>query len=375
MASTSHTYRPGWFAATLIGAGAIAAAVVTLGGDGIGRAAPATDPLDARREQVRALEAELSRIDVQTQQAADAYGTAAGDLKRLTSRVRTNSRALVGARRAHTRAQGRLQERLVVLYAQPPVGTTAVLLTSGSLSQTVAARELLDQIADGDARLASRARATRVRLASARQRLVRERRAAASRRAESAERLGTMRTLLADRQRVLDQAQVALDGLIAQREREAALARARRAAEQAARQRAASARAAARRAAASPAATPPSDPSPTPAATPSPAPSAPAPTPPAERPSSGGRSGSGPVAGGPSWATLDRIAQCESGGNPRAVSSSGTYRGKYQFDMSTWASVGGSGDPAAASEGEQDRRAALLYISRGPSPWPICGYR
>lgn len=71
--------------------------------------------------------------------------------------------------------------------------------------------------------------------------------------------------------------------------------------------------------------------------------------------------------------TLEAIARCESGGNPSAVDSSGTYRGKYQFDMRTWASVGGSGDPAAASEEEQDRRAAMLYAQRGSQPWPVCG--
>lgn len=77
--------------------------------------------------------------------------------------------------------------------------------------------------------------------------------------------------------------------------------------------------------------------------------------------------------GGVSQATLDAIGACESGGNPTAVSSDGSYRGKYQFDYGTWASVGGSGDPAAASEEEQDYRAALLYSQSGSSPWPICG--
>jgi soluble lytic murein transglycosylase-like protein len=72
-------------------------------------------------------------------------------------------------------------------------------------------------------------------------------------------------------------------------------------------------------------------------------------------------------------ATLESIASCESGGDPTAVSSDGTYRGKYQFDSGTWASVGGSGDPAAAPELEQDYRAALLYQRAGSSPWPICG--
>jgi peptidoglycan hydrolase-like protein with peptidoglycan-binding domain len=71
--------------------------------------------------------------------------------------------------------------------------------------------------------------------------------------------------------------------------------------------------------------------------------------------------------------TLNRIAQCESGGNPRAVSSDGTYRGKYQFDRQTWQAMGGHGDPARASEGEQDRRALALYRDRGTSPWPACG--
>jgi len=80
-----------------------------------------------------------------------------------------------------------------------------------------------------------------------------------------------------------------------------------------------------------------------------------------------------PESVGVSSATLDAIASCESGGDPSVVSADGTYRGKYQFDYGTWASVGGSGDPAAASEVEQDYRAALLYVRGGSSPWPICG--
>lgn len=76
---------------------------------------------------------------------------------------------------------------------------------------------------------------------------------------------------------------------------------------------------------------------------------------------------------GVSMATLESIASCESGGDPTAVSSDGTYRGKYQFDYGTWASMGGNGDPAAAPESEQDYRAAMLYAASGSSPWPICG--
>ncbi len=72
-------------------------------------------------------------------------------------------------------------------------------------------------------------------------------------------------------------------------------------------------------------------------------------------------------------ATLDRIARCESGGDPTAISADGQYRGKYQFTRATWRAMGGSGDPAAAPEAEQDRRAAALLAAQGTTPWPACG--
>jgi transglycosylase-like protein len=77
------------------------------------------------------------------------------------------------------------------------------------------------------------------------------------------------------------------------------------------------------------------------------------------------------------WASAgappESIAQCESGGDPTAVSPDGRYRGKWQFDQQTWESVGGTGDPAQATEAEQDYRAGILYRQRGAQPWPVCG--
>ena len=79
------------------------------------------------------------------------------------------------------------------------------------------------------------------------------------------------------------------------------------------------------------------------------------------------------AAGSAGSGTLAKIAQCESGGNPTAVSASGQYRGKYQFSRATWRGLGGSGDPAAAPESVQDAMAAKLLAQRGTSPWPVCG--
>ncbi|MBB5120072.1 DUF348 domain-containing protein [Streptomyces eurocidicus] len=69
----------------------------------------------------------------------------------------------------------------------------------------------------------------------------------------------------------------------------------------------------------------------------------------------------------------DGLAQCEAGGRPDAVDPSGTYGGLYQFDVRTWQGLGGKGRPQDAPAGEQTFRAKKLYVSRGASPWPVCG--
>ena len=72
-----------------------------------------------------------------------------------------------------------------------------------------------------------------------------------------------------------------------------------------------------------------------------------------------------PSADGLNWAA---VAQCESGGNPRAVNPAGYY-GLYQFSLPTWESVGGTGNPIDASPAEQLKRAQILYARSGPGQW------
>jgi hypothetical protein len=97
----------------------------------------------------------------------------------------------------------------------------------------------------------------------------------------------------------------------------------------------------------------------------------------AAKPATGGKDAGAATATaaatGDAGTTLAKIAACESGGDPTAVSADGHYRGKYQFTRSTWAQMGGSGDPAASPEAEQDQRAAALLAQQGTAPWPVCG--
>ena len=77
----------------------------------------------------------------------------------------------------------------------------------------------------------------------------------------------------------------------------------------------------------------------------------------------------------PSSGVWAQLAQCESGGNPSIVSSNGLYHGLYQFSVSTWRSVGGSGLPSQASAAEQTERAQILQARSGWGQWPACSRR
>jgi len=69
----------------------------------------------------------------------------------------------------------------------------------------------------------------------------------------------------------------------------------------------------------------------------------------------------------------DRLAWCESRGIPTIVSRTGRFHGLYQFLVSTWRVMGGTGLPSQATPQEQTHRAKLLYVKMGRSPWPVCG--
>ncbi len=105
-------------------------------------------------------------------------------------------------------------------------------------------------------------------------------------------------------------------------------------------------------------------------------PVAPRPAPAASSSGSSGGSGTpatgGGAASGLNWAAL---AACESGGRADAVSATGRYHGLYQFSVSTWNAVGGSGLPSQASAAEQTQRAQMLYNRSGAGQWPHCGPR
>ncbi len=76
----------------------------------------------------------------------------------------------------------------------------------------------------------------------------------------------------------------------------------------------------------------------------------------------------GTAAADPSANAWKQLRMCESS-NRYDINTGNGYYGAYQFDLSTWRSVGGTGYPDQASPAEQDYRALRLYRMRGWQPW------
>ncbi len=306
-----------------------------------------TQQIDGQRAQIRQLEAGLMQVDAQSQQASEAYTEADARVTELRGRIAKNAVDRVAARKHMTKSQDVLAKRLVALYAQDNPSVIEMMLSSGSLADAVDNADLMRRIERQDQAVLRDAIRDRERLVKLRAQLVADQAEAAKTRREMQARVRHLQSLAAQRQSLLADARATLVSLEqAERDRQARAAAAAQVAAVTRAQRQATAQA---------------DGTESPVS--SPAPTASPDTTPVSSPS-------------PSASPhLERIAQCESGGNPGAISPGGQYRGKYQFDPATWRAVGGSGDPAAAPEAEQDRRAAILYSRTGPSSWPVCGAR
>lgn len=290
--------------------------------------AAAAPGADAARDRIRALEQKVIEADRGIAAARTAEDQAAKRLAAAERRLAKAGATLQARAGAHRAGQAVLARRLREIYRDgegDPLIT--LLLAGGSLSALASEQANAERTAREDARLVARLRAGRREVALIERARSREEAAAREARDEAAGHRADLEGLRAARAAALAKARRAL-GRIEAREERAVGGGGRDA-------------------------TAPLAPGATRATTP--------------------RNGRWPaVPGGPSRAVLDRIAQCESGGNPRSIGGGGQFRGKYQFMQSTWEAMGGTGDPAQATEAEQDYRAAVLFVKWGPGQWPVC---
>lgn len=344
-------------AAALTSCCVAAAASVALPALATSAAVPSTpgpsNSVSAARQRVREVEQQLINVQTSASQSANDYATASSQVAVLNDSIRVNQAQLVLTKVELRGAQAALAQRIVNLYTDPPPSLIQVLVSSGSISSALDSFALMRHIASDDNALVKGFMSDHARLQKLNTTLHHDETAAVANRTEVAQRLSQLRTLAGERSVLLASATASLSHAEASAAQLAAL-------------RAAQARAAAAARAQAPPAqvvnvTPHSSGGQTSGSGSD-----------VSAGGSGSGAGAGSVSGG-LMAILMKIAQCESGGNPHAISPSGQYRGMFQFTYSTWASVGGHGDPAQASAAEQIQRAAILYERSGPGQWPVCG--
>lgn len=332
------------------------AALVVLPGLAASAGSPATpgptNSVAVARQRVRDVEQQLIDVQNSAGQSANEFATASAQVGVLDASIRVNQAQLALTKVELAGAESALAQRIVDLYTNPPPSLMQVLVSSGSISSALDSFDLMRHIADEDNALVKGFVGDHEHLQSLNATLKSDEASAIANRNQVAQRLSQLRTLAGERSVLLASATASLSQAEASAAQLAAL-------------RAAQARAAA---AARAQATASQVVSVTPPATTSQSSGAGGQT----TSSSGSSGGAGAVPGG-LLAILMRIARCESGGNPHAISPNGEYRGMFQFTFATWASVGGHGDPAQASAAEQIARAAILYERSGPGQWPVCG--
>lgn len=306
----------------------LAIATAALAGAALTTFAIAVPGDDAARSRIRVLEQRVIEANAGIPAARAAEAEATRRLDDARARLAAVQPALDRRAAAHRAGQALLARRIRDLYRDGDTDPLVSLLLSGGSLTTIAA-DAADQerVAQEDAALVGRLKADRVEVARLVAARTRDRDEAAKAAREAAARRDEVVSLRDQRAAALRSARASLRAIEARAARTAAKARAR--------------------------ATAPVTSADTTAGTPA-----------------GGKWPA--VPGGPSPAVLARIASCESGGNPRSIGGGGQFRGKYQFMQSTWEAMGGKGDPAAASEAEQDYRAAVLFVKWGPGQWPVC---
>lgn len=306
----------------------LAIATAALAGAALTTFAIAVPGDDAARSRIRTLEQRVIDANQAIPAARAAEARATRRLDDARARLAAVQPALDRRAAAHRAGQALLARRIRDLYRDGDTDPLVTLLLSGgNLTALAADAADRERVAQEDAALVGRLKADRVEVARLVAARTRDRDEAAAAEREAAATRAEVVSLRDERAAALRSARASLARIEARAARSAAKARARTNA--------------------------PVTEADTTAGTPA--------------------GGTWPaVPGGPSPAVLARIASCESGGNPRSIGGGGQFRGKYQFMQSTWEAMGGKGDPAAASEAEQDYRAAVLFVKWGPGQWPVC---
>ena len=237
---------------------------------GAGTATPEPAAIEGKRVEIARLQSQLDAVNMEVEQAAEAYNGARYALGLVEDRIAENTRLVTRTEKDLSASRKILAERLRRLYASPEPTLVEVLISSGSVTAVTDQLDLLDRVGQADAHVVGGLRAQKARLAELRAKLIKDRQSAEEAVEARREQKARVEALLARRQGLLDGADAELRQLLRQEEQRKRREAARQA--ELARQRQAAAAAAANSTPTSPTSPAPSS---SPSASPTPTPTAP----------------------------------------------------------------------------------------------------
>jgi peptidoglycan DL-endopeptidase CwlO len=139
--------RTGW-APIVVSAAAAAAGLLLAVGPASGQT------ITSKRQQAEAIMAQVESMQVELEQAGDAYYNANAELGRIESQLASNAKHLVAARKSLVVAQRRIATRLRDLYVNGQGDSTLeVILGSSSLDDIIARLDAIERVSSQDARI------------------------------------------------------------------------------------------------------------------------------------------------------------------------------------------------------------------------------
>ena len=182
--------------------------------------ASADPDIQAKRDQARAIVAQLDQLDGELAHTIEAYNYANVELDRIDGELKLNGKHLVAARKSLKVSQKRIATRLRELYVKGEGDSTLeVLLGSRSLDDIIARLEAIERVSSLDAKILNQVRRYKTQVQAHRRALTEQRQKQAEIVADRAAQKASIESQLAERQRLYDsvKSEIAEMGTIASR--------------------------------------------------------------------------------------------------------------------------------------------------------------
>jgi cell wall-associated NlpC family hydrolase len=174
--------------------------------------------ITSKRAEAEAVLAQIAELDINLEEAVEAWNAANLRLDELQAEIERNQRHLEIAKTAYRHAQKNLQERLVALYVNGEQSTLEIILGASSLDELLDRIDSAERISDEDARIVDEVKKQRAEIKQRERKLEKARAEQRQVVADRAERRASIESQLAERQELYSSIEDEIAQLVAEEE-------------------------------------------------------------------------------------------------------------------------------------------------------------